>query len=92
MKEWVKIFISVSHGLQNSKSQLRQLTESVEVYLIAETGQFRQLIWFARMTLAAENVSMCKNKKSSCCCTRQMSSYMSIDEPTNSSPHAKAQY
>ena len=37
------------------------LTKYVKVYLSAETGQFRQLIWFARMTLAAENVSMCKN-------------------------------
>jgi hypothetical protein len=36
----------------------RQLTKSVEVYLTAETGQFRQLIWSARMTLTAENVSM----------------------------------
>ena len=36
----------------------RQSTKSVEVYLIAETGQFRQLIWFARMTLTAESVSM----------------------------------
>ena len=36
----------------------RQSTKSVEVYLTAETGQFRQLIWFARMTLTAESVSM----------------------------------
>ena len=41
----------------------RQLTKSVEVYLTAETGQFHQLIWFARMILVAENVSMCKFKK-----------------------------
>ena len=31
--------------------------------LSAETGQFRQLIWFSRMTLAAENISMCKNQR-----------------------------
>ena len=41
----------------------RQLTKSVEVFLTAETGQFHQLIWFARMILVAENVSMCKFKK-----------------------------
>ena len=63
MIEWVKIFISVSLGLQYQKiPAFRQLTKSVEVYLTAETGQFRQLIWFARMTLAAENISMCKNQ------------------------------
>ena len=44
----------------------RQLTKSVEVYLTAETGQFHQLIWFARMILVAENVSMCKFKKRLC--------------------------
>ena len=55
MIEWVKFFISVSLGLQYQKiPAFRQLTKSVEVYLTAETGQFRQLIWFARMTLAAK--------------------------------------
>jgi hypothetical protein len=41
--------------IQNLSFQ--QLTKSAEVYLTAETGQFHQLIWFARMILVAENVS-----------------------------------
>ena len=47
--------------IQNLSFQ--QLTKSMEVYLTAETGQFHQLIWFARMILVAENVSMCKFKR-----------------------------
>jgi len=60
--EWVKKFISVSLAFKIQNLSFRQLTKSVEVYLTAGTGQFRKLRWFARMTLAAENVSMCKNK------------------------------
>ena len=62
MIEWVKKFIPMSLGLQIQNLSFWQLTKSVEVYLTAETGQFQQLIWFTRMTLAAKSVSMCKFK------------------------------
>ena len=51
------------------------LTKYVRVYLSAETGQFWQLIWFARMNLAAENVSM-SNLKFRASKHNPMSSYM----------------
>jgi hypothetical protein len=41
------------------------------------------------MTLTAENVSMCKNKKPFSSCIRQMSTYRSIGEPINSSQVTK---
>ena len=51
----------------------------MEVYLTAETGPFRQLRQFVKITLVAENVSMCKFKRL-CSGNPQMSSYMWISD------------
>ena len=56
-----KLFLRVL-GFKIQNLNFRQLVKSVEVYLTAETGQFRQLKWSTQMILAVESVSICQFK------------------------------
>ena len=56
-----KLFLRVL-GFKIQNLNFQKLVKSVEVYLTAETGQFRQLKWSTQMILAVESVSICQFK------------------------------